>query len=156
MAQKASKQVLITENRKARYHYEIIDSFEVGIQLQGTEVKALREGKSSIADSYASPENNDIFLINAWIPEYSKANRSTHGERRPRKLLLHRREINKLSRAVQRSGMSLVPLKLYFNIRGIAKLELALARGKKLFDKREVEKKRDWQISKARLLREKG
>lgn len=147
---------IVAENRKARHNYDIVETIEAGIVLQGSEVKSLREGKANIAESYASPENGEIFLINSYIPEYRKASHFNHEERRPRKLLLKANEIARLIGAVQREGMTLVPLKLYFNNRGIAKLELALARGRKLHDKREAEKERDWQRQKARLLRERG
>jgi SsrA-binding protein len=146
----------VAENRKARYNYEILETFEAGIALQGSEVKSLREGKANIAESYASAEKGEIYLINSSIQEYRQANRFNHDERRPRKLLLHKREIARLIGATEREGMTLVPLKLYFNDRGIAKVQLALARGKKTHDKRETEKKRDWQRQKARLLRERG
>lgn len=147
---------LVAENRKARYNYEIIETFEAGIALQGSEVKSLREGKANIAESYASAEKGEIYLINSSVQEYRQANRFNHDERRPRKLLLHKREIARLIGATEREGMTLVPLRLYFNDRGIAKVQLALARGKKLHDKRETEKTRDWQRQKARLLRERG
>lgn len=146
----------VAENRKARYNYEILETFEAGIALQGSEVKSLREGKANIAESYASAERGEIYLINSSIQEYRQANRFNHDERRPRKLLMHKREIARLIGAIEREGMTLVPLKLYFNDRGIAKVQLALARGKKLHDKRETEKKRDWNRQKARLLRERG
>jgi SsrA-binding protein len=119
-------------------------------------VKSLRQGKSNIAESYATDQGGELYLINAYIPGYTEANRFNHEERRPRKLLLHKREIAKLIGAVRRDGMTLVPLKLYFNDKGRAKLELALARGRKLHDKREAEKARDWGRQKGRLLREKG
>jgi len=147
---------IVAENRKARHAYEIHEVFEAGIALAGSEVKSLRQGKSNIAESYATEEGGELYVINAHIPTYAQANRLNHEERRPRKLLMHRREINKLIGAIQRDGMTLVPLRLYFNDRGRAKLEVALARGRKLHDKREVEKKRDWNRQKARLLREKG
>ena len=147
---------LIAENRRARYDYFIEEAVEAGIVLTGTEVKSLREGRANIAESYASEQNGEIFLINAYIPEYLQANRLNHETRRPRKLLLHKREANKLIGAIQREGMTLVPLRIYFNDRGRAKLELALARGKKLHDKRETEKSRDWESQKGRLLRERG
>ncbi len=147
---------LIAENRKARFNYHIEDVLEAGLVLTGTEVKSLREGKANIAEAYASEEGGEIFLINAYIPEYSQANRFNHEPRRPRKLLLHRRQINRLIGAVQRQGMTLVPLKLYFNKKGLAKLELALAKGKKLHDKRQTARDRDWARQKARILREKG
>jgi SsrA-binding protein len=147
---------IVAENRKARHSYEIHEVFEAGIALAGSEVKSLRAGQSNIAESYASEEGGEIYMINAYIPAYAQANRLNHDERRPRKLLLHKREIAKLIGAVRRDGMTLVPLKLYFNDRGRAKLELALARGRKLHDKRQAEKSRDWDRQKARLLREKG
>lgn len=146
----------IAENRKARHNYFIEETFEAGLVLTGTEVKSLREGKANIAESYASDENGEIFLINAYIPEYSQGNRNNHAPRRPRKLLLSKREIGKLMGAVQREGMTIIPLKLYFNKRGLAKLQLALAKGKKVHDKRQTSKTRDWQRQKARLMREKG
>jgi SsrA-binding protein len=144
---------IVAENRKARHSYEIHEVFEAGIVLAGSEVKSLRAGKSNIAESYASEEGGEIYMINAYIPAYAQANRLNHDERRPRKLLLHKREIAKLIGAVRRDGMTLVPLKLYFTDRGRAKLELALARGRKLHDKRQAEKSRDWDRQKARLLR---
>lgn len=147
---------VVAENRKARFSYFIEETFEAGIALGGSEVKSLRQGKANIADSYASEEHGEIYLINAYIPEYLQANRLNHETRRPRKLLLHKREANKLIGAVQRQGMTLIPLRIYFNDRGRAKLELALARGKKLHDKRETEKSRDWERQRSRLLRERG
>lgn len=144
------------QNRRARHEYAIEDSLEVGIVLTGSEVKALRQGRANIAESYAKAQNGEIWLINAHIPEYKQAGQTNHEPRRPRKLLMHRREADKLSAATEREGMTLVPLKLYFNHRGIAKLELGLGKGKKHFDKRESEKKRDWDRQKARLLRVKG
>jgi SsrA-binding protein len=143
-------------NRRARFNYEIGQTFEAGIALTGSEVKSLREGRSNIADSYAGEKGGELFLYNAYIPEYLQANRFQHETRRPRKLLLHRREINRLSGAVQREGKTIVPLKIYFNDRGRAKVELALATGKKLHDKRETAKKRDWDREKSRLLRDRG
>ena len=153
-AQPARKAV--AENRKARFNYEVVDTFETGLVLTGTEVKSLREGKANIAESYAATERGELWLINAHLPEYLQANRFNHEPRRPRKLLLHKKEIGRLFAAVNRDGMTLIPLKIYFNDRGTAKLELALARGKKLHDKRETEKKRDWQRQKSRLLRQHG
>ena len=147
---------LIADNRRARYNYEIGETFEAGIALTGTEVKSLRTGKATIGESYASEEGGDLYLINAYIPEYLAANRFNHEPKRPRRLLLNRREINRLANAVQRDGMTVVPLRMYFNPRGLAKVELALARGKKLHDKRETEKERTWNREKARLLRDKG
>jgi len=146
----------IAENRRARYEYSIGDKIEAGIMLQGTEVKALREGKANIAESYASHEDGAMWLINANIPEYSAGNRENHEPKRRRKLLLHKREIDRLAQAIERKGMTLTPLRMYFNDRGIAKVELGIAEGKKLRDNRETEKKRDWQRQKARLLREQG
>jgi SsrA-binding protein len=146
----------VAENRKARFNYEILDTLEAGIQLQGTEVKSLREGRTNISESYAGESGGELWLYNVYIPEYQKASRFNHETRRPRKLLLHRREMAKLIGSIQKEGMTLVPLRLYFNKRGIAKVLLGLAKGKKTHDKRETEKKRDWQRDKARLLREKG
>ncbi len=143
-------------NRRARFNYEIGQVFEAGIALAGTEVKSLREGRSSIADAYAGERNGEMWLYNAYIPEYLQANRFNHETRRPRKLLLHQREIGRLIGAVDREGMTVVPLRIYFNDRGRAKVELAVARGKKLHDKRETTKKRDWGREKARLMREKS
>ncbi len=147
---------LIADNRKARYNYEYIEMIEAGIQLTGTEVKSLRNGKANIAESYATDEGGEIWLINSHIPEYLQANRNNHAPRRRRKLLMRRREVDRLCAAVQRGGLTLVPDRLYFNERGVAKLRLALAKGRKVHDKREVEKKRDWQREQARLLRERG
>src|SRR5690606_1828395 len=138
-------------HRRARFNYEIGQTFEAGIVLAGTEVKSLRAGQSNIADSYASEKGGEIWLYNAYIPEYLQANRFNHETRRPRKLLLHKREIARLANAVQREGMTVVPLRIYFNDQGRAKVELALARGKKLHDKRETSKKRDWDREKSRL-----
>ena len=143
-------------NRRARFNYEIGQTFEAGIQLTGSEIKSLREGKSNIADSFAGDKDGELYLYNAYIPEYLQANRFNHQPTRPRKLLLHQREINRLMGAVQRDGMTIVPLKIYFNDRGRAKVEIALARGKKLHDKRETSKQRDWNREKGRLLRDKG
>lgn len=156
MANKGGNRKVVANNRKARRNYEIDETFEAGLVLSGTEVKSLRTGKANISDAYASEEGGELFLYNAYIPEYLQANRFNHSPRRPRKLLLHRREIHKLIVGIQREGMTVVPLKLYFNERGIAKLELALAKGRKLHDKRQVERKRDWDRQKARLMREKG
>ena len=147
---------LAADNRKARFNYEIGQTFEAGIALTGTEVKSLRGGKATIGESYAGEMGGEIYLFNAYIPEYLEANRFNHETRRPRKLLLHKREVNKLIGAVQREGMTVVPLKVYINERGRAKVEVALARGKKLHDKRETEKKRSWERERGRLLRAKG
>ena len=147
---------IIADNRKARFNFEIGEVFEAGIALTGTEVKSLRAGKATIAESYADARSGELWLLNANIPEYLQASRFNHAPKRPRKLLLHRREIDKLIGAVERDGMTLVPLKLFFNAKGRAKIELALARGKKLHDKRETEKKRSWERERGRLLRAKG
>ena len=147
----------VAENRQARYEFFLTDTYEAGLQLAGTEVKALRKGQATISDSYASAEDGGLWLINAYIPEYQGAGRFfQHEPRRKRKLLMHAKEIHKLVTAVDRQGMTIIPLELYFNERGIAKLKLALAQGKKLHDKRETEKKRDWNREKARVMREKG
>ena len=147
---------LVAENRRARYDYFIEDTFEAGIALTGTEVKSLRGGRANIAESYAAVEGREIVLINANIPEYGPANRFNHEPKRPRKLLLHRKEIDKLIGAVQRDGRTLAPLKLYFNDKGRVKLELALATGKKAHDKRAATAERDWKREQGRLMREKG
>lgn len=153
---KPDNKKVVAENRRARREYFIEDTVEAGVMLTGTEVKALREGQANIAESYASPEDSAIWLINANIPEYSAGNRENHEPKRRRKLLLHRREIARLAQAVERKGYTLVPLKLYFNERGLAKLELGLGQGKKMHDKRDTEKKRDWGRQKQRLLRDRG
>jgi SsrA-binding protein len=147
---------LIAENRRARFDYFLESTFEAGLALTGTEVKALRMGRANIAESYASTDGDEIVLINAHIPEYGPANRFNHEPRRPRKLLLHRREIDKLLGAVRRDGRTLIPTKLYFNDKGLVKLELALAKGKKVHDKREVSAERDWKRQQGRLMRDKG
>ncbi|MCT8998924.1 SsrA-binding protein SmpB [Chelativorans intermedius] len=146
----------VAENRKARFAYEVQDTLEAGLALTGTEVKSLREGQANIQESYASVEGGELWLINSYVPEYSAGNRFNHEPRRRRKLLVSRRELARLAQAVEREGMTIVPLRLYFNERGIAKLQIALARGKKLHDKRETVKKRDWSREKARLLKERG
>lgn len=146
----------VAENRRARYEYSFEDVLDAGIVLTGTEVKSLRFGEGSIAESYAEVKNGEVWLVNANIPEFSHGNRFNHESKRPRKLLLTGREIEKLHGAVARQGMTLVPLSIYFNPRGKAKVELAVAKGKKLHDKRETEKARDWQREKARLLRDRG
>jgi SsrA-binding protein len=157
MAEKAQRAIkVVADNRKARFNYAIEDTLEAGIVLTGTEVKSIRSGKATIGESYADSRGGEIWLINANIPEYLQANRFNHLPKRPRKLLIHRRQINKLIGAVEREGMTLIPLKLYFNEQGRAKVELALAKGKKLHDKRETEKKRDWNREKGRLLRARG
>ncbi len=147
---------VVADNRKARFNYEIGETFEAGIVLTGSEVKSLRAGKATIAEAYADARGGEIWLINATIPEYLQAHRFNHAPKRARKLLLHQRQINRLAGAVEREGMTIVPLKLYFNDKGRAKLEIALARGKKLHDKRETEKKRSWERERGRLMRQKG
>jgi len=147
---------IAAENRKARFEYAIDDTYEAGIALAGSEIKSLRAGKATIGDSYAAEKNGELYLVNAYIPEYLQAHQFNHETKRPRKLLLHKRQINKLIGAVQREGMTIVPLKIYFNDRGRAKVELALAKGKNTADKRETAKKRDWEREKSRLLRDKG
>jgi SsrA-binding protein len=148
---------IAADNRRARYNYQIGEIFEAGLMLTGTEVKSLRAGKANIAESYASVDRaGEIFLVNANIPEYLQGNRFNHEPKRPRKLLLKSREIAKLAQGAERQGMTIVPLKIYFNEKGRAKIEIALARGKQLHDKRESEKARDWNREKGRLLREKG
>ena len=147
----------VAQNRKARHNYFIEDTIEAGIILAGTEVKSLREGHASITESYAGVTAGEIFLINAHIPEHSKSNAKwQHEVRRPRKLLLHRNEMVKLIEAVNRKGTTLVPLAIYFNKRGLAKVSIGIAGGKKMQDKREDIKKRDWQREKSRIMREKN
>ena len=148
------KQKIVAENRRARFDYAIEDKFEAGLALHGTEVKALRAGEASIAESYAEVKDGEVWLINANIPEFSHGNRNNHEPRRPRKLLLKTREINKLFGAVERKGMTLVPMSIYFNKTGRAKVELALGKGRKAADKREYIKDRDWQRDKARVMRD--
>jgi len=147
---------LIADNRKARHNYEFVETLEAGLVLTGTEVKSLRNGKANIAESYATEEGGEIWLINSYIPEYLEGNRNNHEPRRKRKLLLNKREMVKLINAVSRDGMTIVPNRLYFNERGRAKLQIALAKGRKAHDKRQVSKERDWKREQGRLLREKG
>jgi SsrA-binding protein len=147
---------LVAENRRARFDYMIEDTIEAGIQLVGTEVKSLRGGRANIAESYASTERGELWLINATIPIYPPAGQFNHEPRRARKLLVRGKELRRLASAVEREGRTLAPLKLYFNARGIAKLEIALAKGKKAHDKRAATKDRDWKRQQSRLLRDKG
>ncbi len=148
---------VVADNRRARFDYEIGETFEAGMVLTGTEVKSLRTGKATIGESYASlDKTGELYLVNATIPEYLQANRFNHAPKRQRKLLLNSREIIRVAKGLEREGMTLVPLKIYFNARGRAKIELALGRGKKLHDKRETEKQRDWNREKSRLLRERN
>jgi SsrA-binding protein len=157
MATKSERRIkLVADNRRARFNYQIGETFEAGIVLTGSEVKSLRVGKATIGESYADARNGEIWLINSNIPEYQQAGRFNHAPKRPRKLLLHQRQINRLAGAVDREGMTVVPLKLYFNEKGRAKVEIALAKGKKLHDKRETLKKRSWERERGRLLRQKG
>ena len=156
MAKKPLDRVIVAQNRKARHNYFIEETFEAGMVLTGTEVKSLRTGKAQITESYASPERGELWLINAHIPEYLQANRYNHEEKRPRKLLVSRKDLARLSESVERAGNTIVPLKLYFNDRGIAKLLIGVAKGKKNFDKRETEKKRDWNREKSRIMKEGG
>jgi len=150
------KKKVVAENRRARFDYFVDERIEAGIELTGTEVKSLRHGEGSIAESYATVEGEEVWLINSHIPEYSHGNRLNHQPKRARKLLLKSREISKLQGAVARQGLTLVPLSIYFNSRGRAKVELALARGKKVHDKRETVKERDWKREQQRLLRTRG
>ena len=147
---------LVAENRKARFSFEVTDTYEAGLLLTGTEVKSLREGQANIGESYASSEGGEIWLINSYIPEYTLGNRFNHEPRRRRKLLLKKKEMARLKQGVEREGMTMVPLKIYFNEKGRAKLLFGLARGKKLHDKRETEKQRDWAREKGRLLKDRG
>lgn len=147
---------LIAENRKARHNYFIEDDLECGIMLEGSEVKSLREGQANIAESYATVDNGELFLVNAYISPYKQAKTFGHEEKRRRKLLVSKRELSKLWNNIGREGMTLIPLKLYFNEKGRAKLKLGIAKGKNMSDKRDTDKKRDWNRQKARLLRERG
>jgi SsrA-binding protein len=149
-------QKVVADNRRARFDYAIIDTFEAGIELLGSEVKSLREGRANIGDSYASVEDGQLWLINGFIPEFKMANQFNHEPRRKRKLLLHRRQIDKLASGVSREGLTVVPLKIFFNPVGFAKVDLALAKGKKSHDKRESDKARTWQRDKSRVMRERG
>ena len=144
---------VVAENRKARYNYEILDTLEAGLMLTGSEVKSLRTGKASIAESYATEEGGELWLINSNVPEFLQANRFNHEPKRRRKVLVHRTQLNRLASAVQKDGMTLVPLRIYFNDRGVAKLMLALARGKNAPDKRQATKERDWNRQKQRILK---
>ena len=146
----------VAENRRARFEYYVEDVFEAGIMLTGTEVKSLRFGEGSIAESYAEVKGGEVWLVNSNVPEFSHGNRHNHEPKRPRKLLLHEREIARLTGAVERKGMTLVPLSIFFNGRGRAKVELALARGKNLADKRQTVKDRDWKREQARIMRDRG
>ena len=157
MATKDTKpQKVVAENRRARHDYFIEDDLEAGSMLEGSEVKSLRTGKANIAESYASVEGGELWLINGYIPAYAQAKTFGHEERRRRKLLVSKRELAKLWQGTAREGMTLVPLRIYFNERGRAKLQLGVAKGKKLADKRATEAKRDWQRQKARLMRDRG
>lgn len=150
-----TKNVTIAHNRRARFDYELLDQFDAGIALQGTEVKSLRHGQASINEAYVKEKGSDIFLLNATIQEYTQASGFfQHDPTRPRKLLLNRKEINKLLGGVQKQGLTIVPVKLYFDGRGLAKITIALARGKKLHDKRQTEKNRDWDRQKSRVMKE--
>ena len=156
MTAEPQAQKLIAENRRARYDYFIEESLEAGLSLTGSEVKSLRLGRANVAEAYAAVEGREIVLINSYIPEYASASRFNHEPRRPRKLLLHRKQINRLIGAVNRDGRTIIPMRLYWNEKGLAKLELAVAKGKKAHDKREAQADRDWQRDKARLMRDKG
>jgi SsrA-binding protein len=153
---KKSSANISAQNRKARHDFLIEENFEAGIMLSGSEVKSLRAGRATITEAYASAENDELFLVNAYIPEYESAKSINHESKRPRKLLMHRREIDKLKNAVNRKGMTLVALSIYFNDSGLAKVDLGLARGKQHHDKRQDIKERDWKRNKARLMRAKG
>ena len=155
-AKPEDKSKVVADNRKARFNYAIGEVFEAGVALTGSEVKSLRSGKASIAEAYAATRDGELWLMNSNITEYKQAGRFNHAPKRPRKLLMHRRQINKLMGAIEREGMTVVPLKIYFNEKGRAKVEVALAKGKKLYDKRATEKKRDWARERGRLMRDKG
>lgn len=157
MAAKASLPArFAARNRKAHHDYFIESTLEAGIELKGSEVKSLRAGNASIAESFAEERGGEIFLLNAYIAEYPGASAFQHETRRPRRLLLHKREIARLIGKAEREGMTLVPLAIYFNARGVAKVELALARGRKKYEKREAIKEREWKREKSRVMRERG
>lgn len=157
MAKAETDRKVVAQNRRARFDYFIEDTVEAGIMLLGTEVKSLRSGKASIVESYAGDQNGELFLVNAYIPEYGQAGQYfQHETKRPRKLLVRKRELARMLTAIQREGMTLIPMSIYFNDRGKAKVELGIAKGKKKGDKREAEKARDWQRDKARLMRARG
>jgi SsrA-binding protein len=153
---KKSRNNIAAQNRKARHDYFIEDNFEAGIVLQGTEIKSIRNGRASIQESYASEEGGELFLVNAYIPEYQAGGRDQHETRRPRKLLLHKKELAKMFNAVNREGMTIIPLSLYFNKRGMLKVDLGLAKGKRQYDKRHTDKARDWKRDQGRIMRGKN
>ena len=153
---KKSDENIAARNRKARHNYFIEDNIEAGIMLQGTEIKSIRNGRSSIEESYASEENGELFLVNAYIPEYQAGGRDQHETRRPRKLLLHKKELVKMINAVNRQGATIIPLSLYFNKRGMLKIDLGIAKGKRQYDKRQTEKNRDWKRDQDRIIRDKN
>jgi SsrA-binding protein len=158
-AKAARKQLgvkVVADNRRGRYEYEILQTFEAGIELKGSEVKSLREGRTTLAEAYATMKRGELFLLNSNIPEYREANRFNHDPKRPRKLLLHAKEISRLAAGISREGLTIIPLKIFFNPRGRAKIDIALAKGKKLHDKRDTIKTRDWDREKSRLMRDKG
>ncbi len=147
---------VVGENRRARHDYEILQDFEAGIELKGSEVKSLREGRINLAEAYAAMKGNELYLLNSNISEYREANRFNHEPKRPRRLLMHRKEINKLAVGILREGLTIVPLKIFFNRLGRAKIDIALARGKKTHDKRASIKERDWNREKSRVMRDRG
>jgi len=153
---KKSDENIAARNRKARHNYFIEDNIEAGIMLRGTEIKSIRNGRSSIEESYASEENGELFLVNAYIPEYQAGGRDQHETRRPRKLLLHKKELVKMINAVNREGATIIPLSLYFNKGGMLKVDLGIAKGKRQYDKRQTEKNRDWKRDQDRIIRDKN
>ena len=153
---KQSNDNIAARNRKARHDYFIEENIEAGIMLQGTEIKSIRNGRASIEESYASEEGGELFLVNAYIPEYQAGGRDQHETRRPRKLLLHKKELAKMFNAVNREGMTIIPLSLYFNKRGMLKVDLGMAKGKRQYDKRQTDKARDWKRDQARIMRGKN
>jgi SsrA-binding protein len=153
---KKSSDNIAARNRKARHDYFIEENIEAGIMLQGTEIKSIRNGRASIEESYASEEGGELFLVNAYIPEYQAGGRDQHETRRPRKLLLHKKELTRLANAVNREGMTIIPLSLYFNKRGMLKVDLGMAKGKRQHDKRQTDKDRDWKRDQGRILRGKN
>ena len=156
MARSPPKGKLVAQNRRARHNYIIEETLEAGVVLTGSEVKSLRAGRVSLNEAWAGSQRGELYLMNCHVPVYKEAGNLNHLPTRPRKLLVHRRELNRLTGAVRREGRTLVPLRIYFNERGVAKVELAVAHGKRKSDKRESAKARDWQRQRARLMREKG
>lgn len=155
MAKQQGDKLIVCRNRRARFDYAIEETFEAGLMLMGSEVKSLRTGQASIQESYAGEKEGELFLMNAHIPEYSHGGYQNHAPKRLRKILLHKRQLNRLLGSIRQKGITIIPLAIYFNARGIAKLEIGIARGKKKVEKREAQKERDWKRDKERLMKSK-